>query len=260
MKRVWRRTRRQEKVMIVKGVGQRRPGKTGQSPSLATGVGKGTARDGCPPLAEAGKVSAAVSNVAQSVDADGSLKKMVSGGPSRPSTRRAPRTAAVCIKRNDGGPCYAQILRKAREQVVLADIGIEDTRIRWTANGAVLIEISGKDKTGMADSLARKLKDVLVEEAVVTRPIIRGELRIWGLDDFVYAEEVNYVVADLGDCLSGEVEVGSIVKMANGLGSVWVRCSLMAAIRVATQNKMRIGWTIVRVELLQARPMQCYRC
>lgn len=49
------------------------------------------------------------------------------------------------------------------------------------------------------------------------------------------------MVADLGDCLSADVRVGPIIKMSNGLGSVWVRCPLTAAVRVSSDGKIRMG-------------------
>lgn len=58
------------------------------------------------------------------------LRRTSAARPPRAGVRRAPRMAAVCIKRDGDGLSYAQILHKAREQVELGDIGIEDTRIR----------------------------------------------------------------------------------------------------------------------------------
>lgn len=46
-------------------------------------------------------------------------------------------------------------------------MSIKDTRIRWAANGAVLIEIPGEDKSEKADLLAAKLGEVLLEDAIV---------------------------------------------------------------------------------------------
>lgn len=44
------------------------------------------------------------------------------------------------------------------------------------------------------------------------------------------------------------------------MGITWARCPLNAAVKVATMGKLRIGWTNVKVELLKARPIQCFRC
>lgn len=74
------------------------------------------------------------------------------------------------------------------------------------------------------------------------------------------AEEVAQVIAGCGECLSSEVRVTPFSKMADGLNAVWVRCPLVAAIRISAQRKMRIGWSLIRVELLRRRPMQCYKC
>lgn len=185
----------------------------------------------------------------------------VRGLPARETkTRKPPRTSVVSLKRNVDGPSYADILRKAREHIQLDGLGIERTKIRWAANGAALIEIFGDGNAGKADTLAERLRDVLKGEALVYRPTVKGELRIWGLDDSVSPDEVTCVVADTGSCLPSEVRVGAIARMNNGLGSVWVQCPLSAAVKVSTGGKLRIGWTVARVELLNVRPLQCFRC
>lgn len=35
---------------------------------------------------------------------------------------------------------------------------------------------------------------------------------------------------------------------------------LAAAIRISPKSKFKIGWTVARVEVLKARPIQCYKC
>lgn len=86
--------------------------------------------------------------------------------PSKGKSRRAPRTAVVSIKRNDDGLSYAHLLRKARENIALDGLGIGNTRFRWAANGAALIEIPGVDKSAKADLLAARLGEVLSEDAM----------------------------------------------------------------------------------------------
>lgn len=119
----------------------------------------------------------------------------------------------------------------------------------------------GPDGRDKADALAAKLKEVLQEEeAVVARPVVKGEVQIIGLDDSVTCKEVREVVANLGGCTPEEVRTGELRKMPNGLSTIWVQCPLAAVTRVASGEKLRIGWTIARVELLRARPLQCFRC
>lgn len=174
--------------------------------------------------------------------------------------RRPPRSAVVCIRREEAGLSYAEILRKARENVNLDEIGINNTRIRWAANGNILIEISGTEMNSKADLLADRLKPILGDDATISRPVAKGELRIWGFDDSVCSGEVACVVSDLGGCLPSEVSVGKFIRMINGLGSVWVKCPLASAIKIAATDRIRIGWTFARIELQENKPMQCFKC
>lgn len=150
-------------------------------------------------------------------------------------------------------------MRKAREEISLKELGFENTRIRKAVNGGYLVEIMGPECTSMAESLADKLKSVLGKKAVVARPTIKGELRLIGLTDSTTMEEVRCVLADIG-CNPEEVKTGPIREMSNGLGAIWAKCPFTAALKVTSLNKIRIGWTVARVEPLRVRPLQCYKC
>ena len=43
------------------------------------------------------------------------------------------------------------------------------------------------------------------------------------------------------------------------MGTVWVRCPAAAARKIVLGKRLLIGWFSVRIEALQARPLQCYR-
>ncbi|XP_011860157.1 PREDICTED: uncharacterized protein LOC105557511 [Vollenhovia emeryi] len=47
---------------------------------------------------------------------------------------------------------------------------------------------------------------------------------------------------------------------ANGFGSIWVQCRLEVAKKVAAATKIKVVWVAARVELLEARPLVCYKC
>jgi len=181
-------------------------------------------------------------------------------GVSAPKRRRPPKTAAVTITGSGDGFSYATVLKKARENIPLDEMGIESSRIRRTINGGRIIEIPGEDAAEKADRLADRLRSVLGSEVVIARPSVKGEVRILGLDDTVTTDEVVSVISDLGKCSSTDVRVGVIRPLASGLGVVWVQCPLAAANKVAALKKLRIGWTMARVELLAARPLQCFKC
>jgi len=172
--------------------------------------------------------------------------------------RRPPRTAAVTIKGKNADFSYAEALKRARTEISLQDLGIEDTRIRKTVTGGLLIQIPSSEGNKKAELLAGKLQSILENEARVALPVIKGELRIIGLNDSVTNEEVAEEIARLGECKISNVKVGDIKIMRNGLGFIWAQCPLTAAVKVAKHSKL--GWSIVRVELLKARPKQCFKC
>lgn len=134
-----------------------------------------------------------------------------------PGRRRPPRSAAVTITVSAENSSYAAVLKKARENIPLAEMGIENSRIRRTVNGGRIIEIPGLDAAEKTDKLAERLRSVLGAEAVIARPSIKGELRILGLDDTVTTEEVISVISDLGKCSISEVKVGVIRPLSSGL-------------------------------------------
>lgn len=174
--------------------------------------------------------------------------------------RRPPKTAAVMVTSKKEDFTYADVLKLARGKISLDELDIPATKIRKAANSGMIIEVLGPNSFSRANTLAEKLKGVFLEQARVVRPTVKGEIRLVGLDDSVTVEEVICVIAQNGECNQDEVKVGTIRPMINGLHTVWIQCPLAAAIRVANQKKIKIGWTLARVDLLEARPVQCFKC
>ncbi|EFN61591.1 hypothetical protein EAG_13521, partial [Camponotus floridanus] len=176
-----------------------------------------------------------------------------------PPKRRVPKTAAVCIKGNSDDFSYAEALRKARTSISLSELEIGSPRIRKGVNGATIIEISGLENNEKADKLVIKLQEVL-EGATVMRPTIKGKLRLIGMDESITKTEIEVAIAEKGECNIHEVLVGEIRPTRSGLSTVWLRCPLKSAIAIANKGKIPLGWSMVRVELLKAKPTQCFRC
>lgn len=137
-----------------------------------------------------------------------------------------------------------------RENISLADLKIDSTKIRKAANGGIIIEAFGPDGSDRANALAEKLRGTLRDQAKVARPTVKEEIRLVGLDDSVSREEVACVKAQNGGCNEEEVKVGAIRPMNNGLHTVWAQCPLGAAINTANKKRVKIGWTLARVDLL----------
>lgn len=81
-----------------------------------------------------------------------------------------------------------------------------------------------------------------------------------GFDESVKVEEIKEIITEAEECDYDEISIGDIKPMRNGLYMTWARCPLTAAVKIANNGKLKIGWSIVRAELLEARPKQCYKC
>lgn len=68
------------------------------------------------------------------------------------------------------------------------------------------------------------------------------------------------IVGDKGNCKEEDVKVGAIRKMLNRLYTTWVFCPVTAANKIIQGDKLQIGWSVARVELLRPRLIQCYKC
>lgn len=182
-----------------------------------------------------------------------------------PKAPKPPKTAAVVLtlspEATAAGITYAEILTTAKTKIKLADLNIEHIKCRNTIAGARILEISGEDKGLKADLLAEKLKSTLADEDVrVTRPTKCAEIRLIGLDDTATTTEVAEALANQSDCTSHEIRVGDIRETPAGTRITWARCPVSAANKVASMGRIKIGWTLVRAQLLRPRPLQCYRC
>lgn len=86
-----------------------------------------------------------------------------------------------------------------------------------------------------------------------------AELRLRGLDDSVTRDAVVMAVAETGGCDILDVKVEEFQKSQDGLYTAWVRCLVATANKLAATGRLRLWWVLARVELLNARPLQCYK-
>lgn len=177
---------------------------------------------------------------------------------------RPPRSAAVVItlqaEAKDKGTTYADVLLKAKQTVVPAELGIEQIRFRQTATGARILELPGTDSSDKADKLAGKLRDALGEDVKISRPTKRADLRISGLDDSVSPSDVLAEIARKGNCDADSIKVGDIRRGQGGMGTVYVQCPVAAAKILADAGRILIGWSAAQVRALDPRPLKCFRC
>lgn len=113
-----------------------------------------------------------------------------------------------------------------------------------------------------ADVLALKMREVLAEKdgIRITRPVQTAEIRIKDLDDSVQVKDLEAAIASAGGCSPADIKVGEIRRSGGrGLGTAWARCPV-AANKIVAARKIRVGWINARVEALERRVLQYFRC
>ncbi|KAL0818014.1 hypothetical protein ABMA28_008556 [Loxostege sticticalis] len=205
-------------------------------------------------------------------------KKPQGGHPARPNAQpnkpaakkpvtpklRPPRSSAIVLTLLPGaqekGVTYETALRDAKSRINISELGISGLRCVKAKTGGKLLEIPGATSGDKADALAAKLKEVLPEELVrVSRPTKTVDVRLSGLDDSVTKDEVAEAVSRVGGCAADSVRVGEIRESWAGNGTVVVKVPVAAAKKVS-QGRLLVGWVSCRVQVLETKPMRCYRC
>ncbi|XP_025261901.1 uncharacterized protein LOC112637121 [Camponotus floridanus] len=187
--------------------------------------------------------------------------------PAKPRKIRPPKTAAVLLSTDPSGggekpAALGEAIAGVRSSIKLTEFGIASLKPKKAAGGGLLFEVPGPDSGPKADKLAEALRPLLEPKGVrVSRPVKLAELRVAGLDDSITPTEVQQAIAAAGGCSVGEVKVGKInLSPAGRLGSVWARCPAAAAKMVVDAGHLPIGWIRARVEALEPRPLQCFKC
>lgn len=167
---------------------------------------------------------------------------------------------AVTVTGRAEGFSYKDAMINAREHIKLESLGITVSRVRKALNGGLLIEVSGEDARPKAEELVTRLRSVFKESAAVACPMKKRELSVVGFDESVSSEEIAEALSCIGCCPVTDIKMGPIRTLRNGLCMIWVQLPVEAATKAAEEGKVRVGWTIARVELLKVRPLQCYKC
>ncbi|EFN72442.1 hypothetical protein EAG_12455, partial [Camponotus floridanus] len=94
----------------------------------------------------------------------------------------------------------------------------------------------------------------------ISRPMMMAELRVRDIDISISADEVRNEMATIGQCTPEEINMGTVRRVPNGMGTLWVKCPLISANRIAAAGRVKVGWTSLRVERLNDRPLQCFKC
>lgn len=180
---------------------------------------------------------------------------------SKTKKRRIPRTAAVVLTCPKG--TYAETMADIRRKIPLTEVGINTgitTKIALT--GALIIEVPGTENGPKADALASRMREVLngKEGVKVDRPMKTAEIRVRRLEYSITEDEVRQAVAEKAGCKIYEVQAGTIKRTPQGQGSLWLKVPLTAINKLTKDGHIQIGWSQVKIEVLEKRPIRCFRC
>lgn len=177
---------------------------------------------------------------------------------------RLPQSAAVVITLQPeavaSGLTYAEALLKIRDEISLADLGIEKPSVRITATGSRAIELPGACSVEQADNLAKRAREVLGDVACITRPVKRMHIRVIELDESITKNEVIARVATEGGCKPELIRAGEIRPFGRGSGAIHLSLPVAAARALVEATRLQIGLSTARIRLLQQGPLRCYKC
>lgn len=108
--------------------------------------------------------------------------------------RRLPTISAISIKDSEKNFSYAEASKRVRSEISLTDLDIQAPKIRKGMSGSTIIEIAGPNCSEKTDKLAAEVQKLLHDEAHITRPSIKGEIRLFGMDESVDVEEIREAV------------------------------------------------------------------
>ncbi|XP_067208437.1 uncharacterized protein [Linepithema humile] len=177
--------------------------------------------------------------------------------------RKVPNTAAISVTCPEGQ--YSEVMRRITKEISIKEMGIPPLEYKPGQTGACILQIKGPNKQECADKLAQRMRSLLADnpEVRINRPQIMSEIRIRGLAPSTTAEGVAKAVAEMGECSLTEIKVEDIKtsQIPRGPITAWVKCPLKAANKIAQGGHIIMdGFFKAQVELLEARPFQCFKC
>ncbi|XP_039764545.1 uncharacterized protein LOC120637025 [Pararge aegeria] len=185
--------------------------------------------------------------------------------PTGPPTFTLPKTAAIIINLEPDavkkGISYAEVLERAEQSINLQELGIgEGIKIRRAATGARLLELPKEKTPEQVELLVNRLRAALTGMATVVRPTKTASVRLMDLDDTVTGEKVIAAIARVGNCPVSCIKVGEIQSGPRGMGATTVHCPVEVVKVMSDAGKLLVGWSSARVQVLDQRPLRCYKC
>ncbi|XP_053623546.2 uncharacterized protein LOC128682744 [Plodia interpunctella] len=171
-----------------------------------------------------------------------------------------PKSSAVVVTlRPESKMDYKSVMARVTT-LKLPSIGVDHVAVRRTATGARIIEIPGAHSAVSADTLAEKLREMVGDEAQISRPYKTAQIKIYGFDESVTQESLKEAAAEAGNCPPGQIRVGAIRTAPDQTGASILTCPVAAANNLIKAGRLLVGWSAAKIKGLEALPMRCFRC
>ncbi|XP_060808850.1 uncharacterized protein LOC132903995 [Amyelois transitella] len=181
----------------------------------------------------------------------------------KPPPRKAftpPKSAAVVVTlKPESDMDYKSIMAKVTT-IKLPSIGVDHVSVRRSATGARIIEVPGADSGAAADALAEKVRELIGNEAEISRPYKTAQVKVSGFDEAVTLEALREAAGAAGKCPPGQIKVGAIRMAPDQTGAAILTCPVAAANSLIELGRLLVGWSAAKVKGLEALPMRCFRC
>ncbi|KAL4126185.1 hypothetical protein QTP88_010411 [Uroleucon formosanum] len=151
------------------------------------------------------------------------------------------------------GETYASVMKRVTA-IDLNPLGVTVKGAKRSKAGGIIIEVDGKDD---ADRLTEEIREVVGAAAAVRRPTRSTPILILDVPNWIEeAEVISHLVnfdSSFGDCQ---------IRISDNQGSrtVFCRIPMKIASKVTDAGRIRIGWAMCRVKLLERKDKVSYKC
>lgn len=169
-------------------------------------------------------------------------------------TPRRNRNEAVIVRMQ--GKSFADAVKRMKEAVDPTVTGAEIKDIRQSREGDIILRVrNGAEKAiALERAIAQKLPD-----AETTVKVKKSIFHIKDLDEGTEEQEIREAIAQAADTSPGKVELRARRPAYGGKSNITAVVSDEAGRKLATMQKIRIGWVTCRMAE-RKNEEKCFRC
>ena len=166
---------------------------------------------------------------------------------------RTPKTEAIMIDKLTERETYASVMKRVTA-IDLNSLGITVKGAKRSKAGGIIIEVDGKDD---ADRLAEVIGETVGATATVRRPIRSTPILILDVPNWIEETELASQLSNFDDNFRD-----CKIRLSDGRGgrTAFCRIPMKVASKIADVGRIRIGWAMCKVRLLERKDRVCYKC